>query len=209
MILLFRPLDFVLFDDLTTIRKTAHGEFGDDSVLDQSTKVLSAHGQVGTSFTIQDVFRKAWLTPHVMSRTVWIVFNNETFRQSKIFSEFAIVISLLINYRSGENRTDSGLSMPISLPHKLMNKLLLIFRLCPLIMSHNRFSSYPIFRQWPRTFSSYFSNLPIFKSLIILIKMSLLIVQCRSKERRRNPNVSFFFNGRGNVNPQADFNTRL
>jgi hypothetical protein len=50
--LLLQPLDLVLFDTLTTIKKKAHGDFGDDSVRDQITQLLQEYEQVATSFPI-------------------------------------------------------------------------------------------------------------------------------------------------------------
>jgi hypothetical protein len=37
---LFQALDLVLFGAMKTIKKTTHGDFGDDSMRDQVTKLL-------------------------------------------------------------------------------------------------------------------------------------------------------------------------
>jgi hypothetical protein len=84
---LFQALDLVLFDALKTIKKTTHGDFGDDSVRDQVTKLLQAYEQVSTSFTIHGAFRKAGFFPDFRSKPIRLVFNKGIFRENPGFSE--------------------------------------------------------------------------------------------------------------------------
>jgi hypothetical protein len=84
---LFQALDLVLFDALKTIKKTTLGEFGDDSVRDQVTKLFQAYERVSTSFTIRGAFRKAGFFPDFRSKPIWLVFNQEIFRENPGFSK--------------------------------------------------------------------------------------------------------------------------
>jgi tRNA(Ser,Leu) C12 N-acetylase TAN1 len=84
---LFQALYLALFSVLKIIKKTAHSDFGDDSLRDQITKLLQAYEQVSTSFTIRGVFRKAGLTADVSSKSIRLVFNKEILRENLGFSE--------------------------------------------------------------------------------------------------------------------------
>jgi hypothetical protein len=84
---LFQALDIVLFGALKTIKKTTHGDFGDDSVRDQVTNLLQAYEQVSTSFTIRGAFRKAGFFPDVRSKPIRLVFNEGILRENPGFSE--------------------------------------------------------------------------------------------------------------------------
>jgi hypothetical protein len=66
----FQELDLVLFGSLKTIKKTTHGDFNNDSVRDQVTKLLQAYEQVSTSFIIRGAFRKARFFPDVRSKPI-------------------------------------------------------------------------------------------------------------------------------------------
>jgi hypothetical protein len=55
---LFQGLDLGLFGAMKTMKKTAHGDFGDDSVRDQITKLLQTCEQVSKSFTIRGAFKR-------------------------------------------------------------------------------------------------------------------------------------------------------
>jgi tRNA(Ser,Leu) C12 N-acetylase TAN1 len=87
MTFLYEALDLVLFGSLKTIKKTTHGDFGDDSVQDQITKLLQASEQILTSFTIRVAFKKAGLIAYVSSKPVRLVFNEEILRENLGFSE--------------------------------------------------------------------------------------------------------------------------
>jgi hypothetical protein len=82
-----QALDLVLFCALKTIKKTTHGDIGDDSVLDQVIKLLQAYEQVSTSFTIRGAFRKAGFFPDVRSKSIRLVFNERILRENLDFSE--------------------------------------------------------------------------------------------------------------------------
>jgi hypothetical protein len=84
---IFQALDLVLFGAFTTIKKTTHGDFDDDSVRDQITKLLHAYKQVLTSFTICGAFRKAGFFPDVRLKPIWLVFNKGILRENPGFSE--------------------------------------------------------------------------------------------------------------------------
>jgi hypothetical protein len=84
---LFHGLDLVLFGTLKTIKKTIDGDFGDDSVWDQITKLLQAYEQVSTSFTIRGAFRKAGFFPDVRSKPIRLVFNKGILRENPGFSQ--------------------------------------------------------------------------------------------------------------------------
>jgi hypothetical protein len=84
---LFQGLDLVLFGALKTVKKTTHGDFGEDSVREQITKLLQAYEQVSTSFTIRGSFRKAGFVPDVRSKPIRINFNEEILRENPGFSE--------------------------------------------------------------------------------------------------------------------------
>jgi hypothetical protein len=56
---MFQPLDLVFFGALKKLRETATGEFDDDSMNDQITKLIHAYEQTATSMTIRGSFRRA------------------------------------------------------------------------------------------------------------------------------------------------------
>jgi hypothetical protein len=84
---LFQALDLILFGTLKTIKKIMHGDFGDDSVRDQATKLLQAYEHVSTSFAIRGAFRKAEFFPDVRSKPIRLVFNEGILRENPGFSE--------------------------------------------------------------------------------------------------------------------------
>jgi hypothetical protein len=55
---IFKALDFILFDAMKSITKTARGDLGDHSIRDHIIKLLQAYEQVAMSFTIRSAFRK-------------------------------------------------------------------------------------------------------------------------------------------------------
>jgi tRNA(Ser,Leu) C12 N-acetylase TAN1 len=58
---IFQALDLVFFGALKKLKAIAQGEFDDDSVNDQITKLVQAHEQTATSMTIRASFREARL----------------------------------------------------------------------------------------------------------------------------------------------------
>jgi hypothetical protein len=135
---LIQALDLVLFGAMKTIRQTADGDFGDDSVWDQMTTLLQTYEQVSTSFTIRGAFKKTGLTAYVSSKPVRLIFNEEILRENPDFRRSENAIFQLTNGRSG-GRTGSGFSIPASLPGVPMNKQHLPSLFCPAILpSHYR-----------------------------------------------------------------------
>jgi hypothetical protein len=99
---IFQALDLVLFDAMKGIKKTANGDFGDDSVQDYITKLLQAYEQVAISFTIHGVFRKAGLIPEFKSRLLQLRFSEDVLRANPCFSEiwnFNISLDQLSKWR--------------------------------------------------------------------------------------------------------------
>jgi hypothetical protein len=68
-------------------KRTAHGDFGDDSVRDQITNFLQPYEQVSTSLTIRGAFRKTGVFPDVRSKPIRLVFNEGILRENLGFSE--------------------------------------------------------------------------------------------------------------------------
>jgi hypothetical protein len=65
---LFQALDLVCFGVLKKLKASAVGEFNDDSVNAQITKLMRAYQQTATSPTIRGSFRKAGLEHDITTR---------------------------------------------------------------------------------------------------------------------------------------------
>jgi hypothetical protein len=61
MATVFQALDLVFCGALKKLKASIVGDFGEDSVDDQSTKLVQAYKQMATSLTIHESFRKAGL----------------------------------------------------------------------------------------------------------------------------------------------------
>jgi hypothetical protein len=84
---LFQGLDFVLFDALKKLKATAEGEFGDDSVCDQISRLVQAYQQTATSGTAGGSFRKAEIVPDTSVRPFKLAFEEERIRGNEGFRE--------------------------------------------------------------------------------------------------------------------------
>jgi hypothetical protein len=118
---LFQALDLVLFGALKTIKKITHGDFGNDSVRDQVTKLLQTYEQVSTSFTIRGAFRKAGFSPDVRSKPIRLVFNEGILRENPGFSEISnwhIPVDQLSKKRQSHRLRLLNADFPAMLPYE-------------------------------------------------------------------------------------------
>jgi hypothetical protein len=60
---IFQALDLVFFGALKKLKMAAGGEFDDDSVKNQITKLVQGYEQTATSITIRSPFRRAAMIP--------------------------------------------------------------------------------------------------------------------------------------------------
>jgi hypothetical protein len=84
---LFQALDLVFFGALKKLKATAVGEFEDDSVNAQITKLIQAFEQTATSATIRGAFRKAGLELDVSRRPFKVKVVEERLRDNPGFRE--------------------------------------------------------------------------------------------------------------------------
>jgi hypothetical protein len=84
---IFQALDLAFFGVLKKLKQTATGEFDDDSMNDQITKLVHAYEQTATSITIRGCFRKAGLYPDIGSRPCKLRFDEERLRTNPGFKE--------------------------------------------------------------------------------------------------------------------------
>jgi hypothetical protein len=84
---LFQALDLVFFGVLKRLKATAQGEFDDDSVNAQLTKLIQAYEQTATSSTIRGSFRKAGLCLDVTAQPFRIRVEEQTVRENPGFKE--------------------------------------------------------------------------------------------------------------------------
>jgi hypothetical protein len=82
---LCQALDLVFLGTLKHFKATAAGEFGDDSVNAQITKITPADEQTATTGTIRRSFRKAGMIPDTATRSFKIRVDEDTMRQSPCF----------------------------------------------------------------------------------------------------------------------------
>jgi hypothetical protein len=82
---LFQAPDLVFFGSLRHLKATAAGEFGDNSVNEQITKMIQAPEQTATSGTIKGSFRRAGMIPDTTTRPLKIRIDEEIMRQSPGF----------------------------------------------------------------------------------------------------------------------------
>jgi hypothetical protein len=84
---IFQALDLVFFSALKKLKETTTGEFDDDSVNEQITKLVHAYEQTATSMNIRGSFRRAGMFPDVGSRPYKIRFDEEQLRKNPGFKE--------------------------------------------------------------------------------------------------------------------------
>jgi hypothetical protein len=84
---IFQALDLAFFGVLKKLKQTAAGEFDDDSINDQITKLVHAYEQTATLITIRGCFRKAGLYPYVGPRPCKLRFDEERLRTNPGFKE--------------------------------------------------------------------------------------------------------------------------
>jgi hypothetical protein len=77
----------VFFDVLKKPEPTAQGEFEDDSVNDQITKLVRASEQTAISDTLRASFRKAGIVPDTSSHRVRLRFDEGRLRENEGFRE--------------------------------------------------------------------------------------------------------------------------
>jgi hypothetical protein len=145
IIRLFQALDLVLFGALKTIKKTIHGDFGNDSVRDQVIKLLQAYEHVSTSFTIRGLSERQD-SSQTSDRSRFGSFSMKgSFARTPAFRGSGIGLSKLTNCRRGASRTGSGFLMSISLSSFQMNKQHLVTRFAPgMPLSHDLIAKRPL-----------------------------------------------------------------
>jgi hypothetical protein len=84
---LFQALDLVFFGVLKKLKPMATGEFDDDSVRGQVTKVIQAYEQTATLSTIKGSFRKAGLEHDTGTRPFKLRVVQERLRENPGFQE--------------------------------------------------------------------------------------------------------------------------
>jgi hypothetical protein len=84
---LFQALDLVLLSVLQKLKATAIGEFDDDSVSPQVTKLVQAYEQTATSSTIKGSFQKAGMDLDVTTQPFRIRIVGQTLRENPGFRE--------------------------------------------------------------------------------------------------------------------------
>jgi hypothetical protein len=80
-------LDLVFFGALQRSKATAVGEFDDDFVKTQNTKLVQAYQQTATSSTIRGLFRKAGMDLDVTTESFRIRMVQQTLREKTGFKE--------------------------------------------------------------------------------------------------------------------------
>jgi hypothetical protein len=84
---LFQALDLVFFGLLKKLKASATGEFDDDSVKAQVTKLIQAYEQTATSSTIRGSFRKAGYEHDTATRPFKLRVVQERLRENPGFQE--------------------------------------------------------------------------------------------------------------------------
>jgi tRNA(Ser,Leu) C12 N-acetylase TAN1 len=84
---LFQALDLVFFGALKKLKASATGEFDDDSVRAQVSKLIQAYEQTATSSTIRGSFRRAELEHDTTRRSFRLEVAEETLRENPGFQE--------------------------------------------------------------------------------------------------------------------------
>jgi hypothetical protein len=84
---LFQALDLVFFGVLKKLKASATGEFDDDSVSAQITKLIQAYEQTATSSTIRGSFRKAEFEHDTATRPFKLRVVEERLRGNRGFHE--------------------------------------------------------------------------------------------------------------------------
>jgi hypothetical protein len=84
---LFQMLDLSFFGVLKHLKATAEGDFDDESVNEQITKLLQAYEQTATSMNVRGSFARAGLHPVVTSKPFKIRFIEEEVRKNPGFLE--------------------------------------------------------------------------------------------------------------------------
>jgi hypothetical protein len=84
---LFQTLDLVFFGALKKLTETATGEFDDDSMNNQITKLIHAYEQTATSMTIRGSFRRAGMYPYMGSRSFKLRIDEEVLKSNPGFKE--------------------------------------------------------------------------------------------------------------------------
>jgi hypothetical protein len=84
---MFQALDLVFFGALKKLKETATGEFDDDSMNDQITKLIHAYEQTVTSMTIRGPFRRAGMYPDMGSRPFKLRIDEEMATSNPGFKE--------------------------------------------------------------------------------------------------------------------------
>jgi hypothetical protein len=74
-----------LFGSLEHLKATTAGEFGDDSVNEQVTKMIQSYEQTATSGTIRESFHKAGMISDTTTKPFKIRIDDRTMRQSPGF----------------------------------------------------------------------------------------------------------------------------
>jgi hypothetical protein len=77
---------------MKSLKKTAHGDFSDDSVPCHITNLLWAYEQVVASFIICNAFRKVGFTPELTVRPLWLGLSEDIFSANQGSSEICNLI---------------------------------------------------------------------------------------------------------------------
>jgi hypothetical protein len=104
---LFQALDLVFFGALKKLKMTVEGEFDDDSVNNQSTKLVQGHEQAATSITIRSSFRRPGMVPETSRRPFRLTVDEESLRRTRASKRYGITTSRLRNYRREDRPSDS------------------------------------------------------------------------------------------------------
>jgi hypothetical protein len=84
---LFQALDLVFFGVLKKLKASATGEFDDDCVKGQVTKLIRAYEQTATSWTMRESFRKAGFEHDTATRSFKLRVVQERLRENPGFQE--------------------------------------------------------------------------------------------------------------------------
>jgi hypothetical protein len=84
---IFEPFDLVFFGVLKKLQASAEGDFGDESVNDEITKLIQAYQQTATSKTIRGSFRRAGLAPDTSTHPFRLTFHEGVLRENPGFRE--------------------------------------------------------------------------------------------------------------------------
>jgi hypothetical protein len=77
---IFQVLDLVFFGALKKLKMTADGEFDDDSVNNQITKLVQVYEQTATSITIRSSFHRAGMVLNTSGRPFRLTVDEESLR---------------------------------------------------------------------------------------------------------------------------------